>query len=111
MAKLCDLSVLRGDGPLLRGLGLFEIAAAAARLPLDFVTVTVLGTPSRATIGLVVFVLIRSCCAFSTEGIGGVLDRKLAEGLFLPFTLTATGFALPRMAVCAGSVLTTALPL
>ena len=91
--------MLAWDRSLGTGLGVFWAAAAAARLPVGRVTVTALGIPNRATIGLVVFVEMDCCCARSIVGTGGVLDREISEGLFLPFDLTATGFALYRTAV------------
>ena len=39
-----------------------------------------------------------------------MLDLEGPAGLFFPFDLTATGFALQRVAVCAGTELITALP-
>ena len=72
-------------------------------------TFTALGTPNRATIGLVVFVFEISCLLRSIIGSGGVADLD-STGLFLPFDLTATGLALPRIAVWAGMALTIALP-
>ena len=93
------VDILAWDRSLGTGLVGFWAAAVAARLPFERVTVTALGTPNRAIMGLVVFVEMGCCCARSIVGTGGVLDRELSEGLFLPFDLTATGFALYRTAV------------
>ncbi len=88
------------------------LMAVVARLLFEgaLVTVTALGTPRRATMGLIVL-FMGKWRERSMIGTGGVAERGVPiKGLFLPLDFTATGLALPRMAVWAGKVFTTALP-
>ena len=93
------------DGPrllsLLIGLGLLVVNGFSGLLAfkllfeVDLVTVTALGVPRRATIGLRVFMDV--AVGRFRVGIGGVVDRGESTGLFFSFDLTLTAVALPRM--------------